>query len=522
MRRTSAWVSALLATAIAGGVTLADEAKQAAPAYEHVVAATAGMVGDAEAQRLAAQYGLQVMNVTWEDTGRDKGSSVGPNISDMTIQVAQKDARSGLFQLTCMPVIRLPNFEDVTADLPIDRFHVLVGNERGQPRRQVTLRALLSNLRQHLSDPLSWKGTRTSLLTERDTHVLVSAQACFLPVPREGVAEFNPVLFNYQSYAENPAVLTILVTPEGTSVTVIDNTRDGFGEGAAWGQRLFFNQHGQRASLTGQRQSDVERAGGGGANPIAVGNDSAAGGGLNQVLLIQVPLKQKNPRPELAMLDCEGDMACAPAATRAGSSDVEEAVIGHGAVEGPFTELAGLDVERDERFPIRVTVQLYKATSNGVVNAGDMEMIAGQLQSIYADADAVGSLVTQGQTGRVTEHCKFVDHPAWWGDFWARYQQRTGQSPEQAQKLLHELTGRDWVPPSEAALQDALERAGAAQRPTFPGKQSMRCGTLERMVNEEALARCGTPDAPAGAAPTVALVGALAACCFLGGLRWLV
>ena len=34
-------------------------------------------------------------------------------------------------------------------------------------------------------------------------------------------------------------------------------------------------------------------------------------------------------------------------------SDVEIAVIGHGEVEGPFTEIDGLDIERDPRFPIR-------------------------------------------------------------------------------------------------------------------------------------------------------------------------
>ena len=48
-------------------------------------------------------------------------------------------------------------------------------------------------------------------------------------------------------------------------------------------------------------------------------------------------------------------------------SDVEEAVIGHGEVEGPFTEIDGLEIKRDDKYPIRVTVQFYKATSNGVV-----------------------------------------------------------------------------------------------------------------------------------------------------------
>ena len=50
-----------------------------------------------------------------------------------------------------------------------------------------------------MSDPDSWKGKRKkSLLTSKETHALVSAQACFLPIPKEGIAEFNPVIFNYQ------------------------------------------------------------------------------------------------------------------------------------------------------------------------------------------------------------------------------------------------------------------------------------------------------------------------------------
>src|SRR5437660_7903 len=82
----------------------------------------------------------------------------------------------------------------------------------------------------------SWIGRGKSLLSGRDSHVLVSAQACFLPVPKEGLATFNPVLFNYQSVSGDPAVLTVLATREGTSTTVIDNKRDSFSEGSTWGQ----------------------------------------------------------------------------------------------------------------------------------------------------------------------------------------------------------------------------------------------------------------------------------------------
>src|SRR5262249_29624229 len=153
---------------------------------------------------------------------------------------------------------------------------------------------------------------------------------------------------------------------EGTSVTVIDNQRDAFPAGQAWGQRLFFNLNGQRCSLTGQRKSDFfaeAQAAKGGSPPLADMDPT----GVNLVLLVQVPLKQKRPS------DLEGPFGDFLAVTDfdlclAERSDVEEAVIGHGKVEGPFTEVDGLDIERDDRYPVRVTVQFYKATNNGVVS----------------------------------------------------------------------------------------------------------------------------------------------------------
>ena len=61
-----------------------------ADTYEDVIRLTENMVNDTESQKLARSQGLQILNVTWEDTGRFKGSAVGPNISDMTIQVQRR------------------------------------------------------------------------------------------------------------------------------------------------------------------------------------------------------------------------------------------------------------------------------------------------------------------------------------------------------------------------------------------------------------------------------------------------
>jgi hypothetical protein len=405
------------------------------PDYLQAIQNTAEMVWDEDAIRLADKYGLNILNVTWEDTGRYYNSSVGPNISDVTIQIQHQDPYTGKYQLTLMPVIRFPNFSDLTADISLDKFFLLVGNEDGRDLEKVTLRDYLGDIRRYLSEPGSWAGRGDSLLAPRDSHVLVSAQAAFLPVPKEGQAEFNPVIFNYQSYQGDPAVLTIVATREGTSATVIDNVRDGFPAGYSWGQRIFFNQNGERASFTGQRLSDFRASeGSSGDTPQAAGE-----AGLNMVLIIQVPLKQKYPM-EGDLMAVEESVAGAAAPMLKMESDVEIAVVGHGAVEGPYTEIDGLEIERDPRFPIRVTVQFYKATSNGVVSADDMEQIADQIERVYSEADYVGSLVVDGASDRPTEYDGSKIQPAnWWQIFWQRFESNTGLDQYQAHEIWRSL-----------------------------------------------------------------------------------
>jgi hypothetical protein len=258
-------------------------------------------------------------------------------------------------------------------------------------------------------------------------------------------------------------VLAILATREGTSVTTIDNKRDGFRAGRTWGQRLFFNTAGRRAVLTGQRLSDF--AGGRKETGPATSPEAAGREGLNMVLLIQVPLKQRQPRRGQEFFDGPSPGAAGSDAEglAKGRSDVESAVIGHGRIEGPFTEIADLAIERDPRFPIRATVQFYKATSNGVVSEGDMREIAAQIREVHASADYVGSLVTSGPTGRPTEHDGGkIEPPRWWPEFWARHAANTGQSQDDALRLLRRLLGPRWYEHSW----DELARALA----TGPGK----------------------------------------------------
>ena len=362
--------------------------------YFKVVDNVAGMVWDEHVMRLVEPYGLNVVNVTWEDTGRYSGSCWGPNISDMTIQVHQFEDGAEYPTLTCMPVIRFPNFHDISADLDPDDFYLLVGNEIGEDLAPVSLTDFVDNLRVYLHDPSSWPGNEEGLLADRDSVVLVSAQAVFLPIQSSGTATFNPVLYNYQSYEGDPAVLTILATREGTSVTIIDNTRDAVPGSWSWGQRLFFNQDGERASFTGQRLSDFQAD-----HETVTGPSVEVSGeeGLNMVLLIQIPLRQRNPQStwfdDVSCCELAAPCAGSGGMDMAMQSDVEAAVIGHGELEGPFTEIDNTRIERDPEFPIRVTVQFYKATSNGIASAEDIEEIAEEIAKVYEDASYVGSLV---------------------------------------------------------------------------------------------------------------------------------
>jgi hypothetical protein len=205
-------------------------------------------------------------------------------------------------------------------------------------------------------------------------------------------------LYNYQSTPDNPAVLTMIVSREGTSIQIVDNDNGYMSE------PLFFNADGERAPFTAVRASDVASGRVEASNPgggiSAAGEDAA-----NVVLLVQVPLKHRAtvfPAGMGGMLD-ELSMEAPAPMSRSASSDVENAVIGHGPAEGPYTELEGLEIERDPRFPVRVTVQFYKATSNGVVTAKDVRDIRRQIDRVYEDASYVGSLVVDRPRGRTTE-----------------------------------------------------------------------------------------------------------------------
>ena len=396
--------------------------------YSEVVKQVVGMVNDDHSQQAVQRRGLNLLNVMWEDTGRSLGSSVGPNISDLTLMVRYREA--GQNKADLLPVIRFPNFTDRSGDIPSDRFLVRVGNQKaGGGLESVPLTDVLKNLKNYVSDGKSLRGAG-NFFDKRDSHFLASAQAVFLPIPKEGKAEFNPVIFNYQSSPGSPAVMTLLVTRQGMSMAVIENdagSMSPFGRG----QQLFFNNKGQKAPFSAERRTDVKARIDAQGGPKTEDDRTAIARGADLLFLVQIPLRHKQtarndgaegfgsgsgmpggpkgagamndagappPPPASAPMMSKPSKKAAPADEasddrKAERSDMETAVLGHGADEGVFLEGKNLLLERDPNFPVRITVQFYKATSNGVVSDADLDAVAKTIGNVYEHADFVGSLV---------------------------------------------------------------------------------------------------------------------------------
>ena len=62
---------------------------------------------------------IKEYTVSWDDTGRSKLSSGGRNISDFTLSANEKRCK----------ILRADRFDDFTADVPIDQFFSVTGNE---------------------------------------------------------------------------------------------------------------------------------------------------------------------------------------------------------------------------------------------------------------------------------------------------------------------------------------------------------------------------------------------------------
>lgn len=365
------------------------------------------LVGDHALQVKLEKLHLTAGFITWEDTARNKNSCVGPNISDMALACSDSS----------MPVIRPQNFKDITVDMPIDKIPILVGNEsrEGAQVKRITLAEYLQNIALYTGNPKLSSMYRP----ERDSRVVVSAQACILPL-YEGKVPFHVSLYNYQSSSDDPAVLVITSSPHGTSAQVVDrNTR-----------ALYLNDHGTAVEFVAKRLEDDRRERG-----VAVeGAMTSEEKDRNALYIIQVPLKTK---PKIstgfgykgACLGDGGGIKCKSmfsfggggwggggggwGAEEKGPRGMDHAMLEKGTEsKGAFEGTRGLALERDYYYPIRVTVQFYAVTDTPHIADSNIEYIAENIQRIYSLGEKMSSLVTDKNTGRVTEPKK--DDSAVW------------------------------------------------------------------------------------------------------------
>lgn len=356
---------------------------------DHIDSLVSSLTNDMGTQDLLNSNGLRAHSVTWEDTGRSKGSCWGPNISDMTL-VTKKGNK-------LMPVIRKPNFSDVTNDVPIDTFKLLVGNEDNSgntERKVVKLREFLQDISHYTNNP-----HKVDLTDTRDDVVLTSSQCCVLPVSRGNKTEFALQLFNYQSYNDDPAVLVILVTKDGVSTQVLERSNT----------KLFFNDKGTARWLNVERLQDKrERETGQKQDKIKSFTEMKTEEKMDNVLMMfQVPLERKQvmqPRGmqlggSLVFLEsacCELGVVdgCSSSKKKCKKvSGMDMGMLNLGSVHGAYTGTKGLVLKRDKRFPIRCTFQYYRVTDQNYIDESDVKDIAEQLDQATKVALASGSLV---------------------------------------------------------------------------------------------------------------------------------
>lgn len=357
----------------------------------------------------AAKHGLAVQTISWEDSARNKNSCYGPNISDMTLRLSGGGSD--------LPMIRYPNFSDLSVDRPIGDFSLTVGNEGSDlPSQKVSLRDYLQNLGNYVKRT-SGGEVKSLFSEEKDSHVLTSAQYCILPLDEKTV-EFNVSLNNYQSSSAYPAVLVIVSSQKGTSAQTV------YG-GCT---QLYFNDKGQAANYVAERLKEERRR---------LGKDieskiSADETERNCLYIFQVPLKvpaQSRGIKECCLslgsnsfteeccpmgsegLECESfdgleDEDCEEVdglefslAKSKGSRGMDHAMLSVGKSHSKFEGIKDHPIERDHRFPIRCTIQKYLCTDTAVIPDQRWVEMKENIDRLMKDPSSLVS----GKTERPTE-----------------------------------------------------------------------------------------------------------------------
>jgi hypothetical protein len=363
---------------------------------------------------LAQAYGLSINTVTWEDSSRTKNSCWGPNISDLTLVVNENNTD------VSMNMIRKPNFSDVSADLPSSTFTVTVGNEVvGGALKRIPLEEYVKNIGKYNTISGNFQN---NLWNSRDSSLLVSAQCCVLPLGESGETEFCPRMYNYQS-----AVLVITSTSQGTSSIVMSKK-----------ENLHFNRNGRKVKYLAKRLKQDRKERG----VSLEGKMNSEEEDRNVIIIYQIPLLRKTPvsrgwPPQKSFsgknvencssftsfgsdeesdcgfddyepgfgFDLKSTRGCVVKTKKRG---MDNAMLQASSTDlGSFESLDATKLERDVKFPIRVTYQFYKVSDDPVLSEEEFQYISKKISDVYESSSAHGSLVTNLHTERPTESFKF-------------------------------------------------------------------------------------------------------------------
>ena len=339
----------------------------------------ASLASDRGAASLANSYGLAIQTVSWEDTARFKESCWGPNISDMTLRAGERN----------MPVIRRPNFADVTADISSDKFNVRVGNEKGTTLEKVSFPDYVKGLKGYTGN-----SNLGEMWLPRDEKLLLSSQCCVLPLDK-GEVDFCVQLYNYQSSEQDPGVLVIVATNEGTSCQIISGQT-----------KLYMNDNDVAKSFLAKRLKDDRKERGVKLEGKITDEERAR----NVIYIYQIPLKRKARSGGLSFMmmdDSDSDLECAYACssnaimksmrtigdTRSLSRGFDHATIRKGESHGKYTGTKDMTLERDHDYPIRLTLQYYHVTDTADITEDYIKMISEELEKSYTFGENKSSLV---------------------------------------------------------------------------------------------------------------------------------
>ncbi len=331
----------------------------------------ADIARDSSIKELVKSHGLCVNEVCWEDTSRFSNSCFGNNITDMTLIAKDSNRR--------MPVIRRDNFVDVTCDLNMDKLSIYYKGETMQ------FKDYIQKLERQYS---------TKLLKDREDKILVSSQACILGhTAKNPETEFAVQMYNYQSEFDNPAVLVIVASSLGVSSQTLEKREE-----------LYFDNSGDAHYYIARRLEDDRKM----RNVSTTGEMTSEEKARNVLYIYQIPLKKKVMKRdvgrEYAKFKCGSKSASSALLSFACEEDgscrfdmfetrgITNAMLDIGSFVKKFKKMPS-NLIRDERYPIRLTLQYYYITDDAKLSHELMAKISNQLDTIYNFGENKGSLV---------------------------------------------------------------------------------------------------------------------------------